>query len=102
MGSQHERRDRARIYAEILEKIRRASDADEKLTITRVQTELNVPFVRFREYIDDLKKKKLIIIETKIALTERGLEYLKEYGKVREFLEKFGMIRPIEDDDQIN
>jgi len=28
-----------------------------------------------------------------MALTEKGIQYLKEYRKVREFLEKFGMIR---------
>jgi hypothetical protein len=26
-------------------------------------------------------------------LTEKGIQYLKEYRKVREFVEKFGMIK---------
>lgn len=102
MAADHpERRDRARIYAEILENILHASSAGEKPTITRIQTKVNVPFVRFREYINDLEKKNLIKIETEIVLTEKGIEYLKEYRKVREFLERFGMIRK-EDNDQTN
>jgi predicted transcriptional regulator len=65
-----------------------------KATLTGIQTKVNVPFVRFKEYIADLEKKGLLKkIETEIALTEKGVQYLKEYRKVREFLEKFGMIR---------
>ena len=94
-----ERRDRARIYAEILENIHHAYLAGERPTITKIQNKVNVPFVRFKEYIDDLENKDLIKLETDITLTEKGIQYLKEYKKVRDFLERFGLIRPKEDDD---
>ena len=71
-----------------------------KATATGIQTKVNVPFVRFKEYIEDLEKKGLLIkTETEIALTERGIQYLEEYRKVREFLEKFGMISDRKTDD---
>ena len=71
-------------------------------TITGIQTKVNVPFVRFKEYVEDLEKKGLLKkIETEISLTEKGIQYLNEYRKVREFLEKFGMIKK-EDKDQTN
>jgi hypothetical protein len=33
------------------------------------------------------------------VLTEKGIQYLKEYKKVRDFLERFGLIRAKEEDD---
>ena len=100
--SSHERRDRVRIYADILENIYFLYSSGKRPTITGIQTKVNVPFVRFKEYVEDLEKKGLLKkIESEISLTEKGIQYLKEYRKVREFLEKFGMIKK-EDKDQAN
>ena len=100
--SSHERRDRVRIYADILENIYFLYSSGKRPTITGIQTKVNVPFVRFKEYVEDLEKKELLKkVETEISLTEKGIQYLKEYRKVREFLEKFGMIKK-EDKDQTN
>jgi predicted transcriptional regulator len=45
------------IYAEILGNIRSALRNGEKPTITRIQLKVNVPFVRFKEYWEDLKEE---------------------------------------------
>jgi predicted transcriptional regulator len=83
-----------RIYADILENIYFLYSSGKRPTITGIQTKVNVPFVRFKEYVEDLEKKELLKkVETEISLTEKGIQYLKEYRKVREFLEKFGMIK---------
>jgi predicted transcriptional regulator len=86
------------IYAEILANIRSALQNGEKPTITRIQIKVNVPFVRFKEYWDDLKTKGLVSTESEISLTKEGERYLEEYLKVREFLKEFGFIREDEDD----
>lgn len=88
-----EKRDRARIYADILEHILVASLKGEKLKITRIQDKGNVPFGRFKEYITDLQGKGLLQIEPEIVLTQKGVNYIEEYRRVKEFLEKFGLIR---------
>jgi predicted transcriptional regulator len=72
----------------------------EKSTITRIQLKVNVPFVRFKEYWEDLKARGLINADSEISLTKEGERYLGEYHKVREFLEEFGFIK--EDDDTKN
>jgi predicted transcriptional regulator len=59
---------------------------------------VNVPFVRFKEYWDDLKARGLISAESGISLTKEGERYLEEYHKVRQFLEEFGFIKEEEDD----
>ena len=90
------------IYAEILGIIRSALRNEEKPTITRIQLKVNVPFVRFKEYWDDLKVRGLINAESEISLTKEGERYLEEYRKVREFLEEFGFIKEEEEDDDDN
>jgi predicted transcriptional regulator len=87
------------IYAEILENIRSALRNGEKPTITRIQLKVNVPFVRFKEYWEDLKARGLINAESEISLTKEGERYLEEYHKVREFLKEFGFIKE-EDEDE--
>lgn len=54
---------------------------------------MNVPFVRFKEYWDDMKARGLIIVESEVSLTKQGERYLEEYQKVKEFLEEFGFIK---------
>jgi predicted transcriptional regulator len=87
------------IYAEILGNIRSALQNGEKPTITRIQLKVNVPFVRFKEYWEDLKARGLINAESEISLTKEGERYLEEYHKVREFLKEFGFIKE-EDEDE--
>ena len=90
------------IYAEILGNIRSALRNGEKPTITRIQLKVNVPFVRFKEYWEDLRARGLINTESEISLTKEGERYLEEYHKVREFLEEFGFIKEEEEDDTKN
>lgn len=46
---------------------------------------LNVPFDRLKSYISELEDLGLIENRT-LVLTEKGKEYLREYGKVLDFL----------------
>jgi predicted transcriptional regulator len=88
------RRDRARIYDEILEYIQERSLQYKKpSTITQVQLKTNVPFVRFKEYLEDLQRKDLVKYdENQIQITPKGIQYLSEYRKVKNFMEKFGFV----------
>ncbi|MGH9924036.1 MAG: winged helix-turn-helix domain-containing protein [Nitrososphaeraceae archaeon] len=88
------RRDRARIYYEILEFIQERSLQHRKpSTITQVQMKTNVPFVRFKEYLQDLQRKDLIKYnENQINITLKGVQYLSEYKRVKAFLEIFGLV----------
>lgn len=64
-----------------------------KPTITRIQITVNVPFVRFKEYWDDMGARGLISAESDVSITKQGERYLDEYQKVKEFLEEFGFIK---------
>lgn len=62
-------------------------------TITQVQMKTNVPFVRFKKYLQDLQRKDLVKYnENQINITLKGVQYLNEYKRVNAFMEKFGLV----------
>jgi predicted transcriptional regulator len=86
------RRGRFEIYADIMLAIKEDALRNGEARATRVQTMSNVPYSRFKEYLEVLRSKGLLsIVETTIALTPAGLAYLKDYEKVKEFLITFGL-----------
>jgi Winged helix-turn-helix len=59
--------------------------------VTRIQNRANVPFVRFKEYVEELRRIGLVGAEPVLTITEQGLRYIEEYRRVRAFLEQFGL-----------
>jgi predicted transcriptional regulator len=84
------RRDKMKIYGDLL-LILDSESTTEKIVITRVQTRINVPFMRLKKYIADLKELNLIEDETSLVLTEKGKQYLNEYQTVLDFMKRMGM-----------
>ncbi|MBS7610445.1 hypothetical protein KEJ19_07835 [Candidatus Bathyarchaeota archaeon] len=80
------RRDRVRIYADILKAIWQESEGDRRVKITRVQYSVGVPFDRFKGYIAELQELGLIKAEGTLALTDRGKEFLVNWSRILETL----------------
>ena len=84
------RRARPQIFAEILKAITEEAQAGGEVKITRIQSRVYVPFDRFKEYLAEMRKRGLIE-ESSMKITEKGLNYLEHYRSVKEFLERFGL-----------
>jgi predicted transcriptional regulator len=84
------RRDKMKIYGDLL-LILDAEPPNEKIVITKVQSRINVPFIRLKKYIADLKELNLIEDETSLALTKKGKQYLEEYQTILDFMKRMGM-----------
>jgi predicted transcriptional regulator len=84
------RRDRFKIYGDILSALN-IQPKSEKIVLTRIQAQVNVPFDRLKIYISELKELDLIQKETDLTLTEKGKEYLSEYTKILEFMKRMGL-----------
>jgi predicted transcriptional regulator len=84
------RRDKMKIYGDFL-LILSTESATEKIIITKVQSRINVPYVRLKKYISDLKELDLIEDESSLKLTEKGKQYLEEYQNVLDFMKRMGM-----------
>jgi predicted transcriptional regulator len=84
------RRDRMKIYGDLLS-ILYADSKEEKIVLTRVQVQINVPFDRLKNYISELASLGLISDETTLRVTEKGKQYLSEYENVLDFMKRMGI-----------
>jgi predicted transcriptional regulator len=92
MSQRFERRDRLRIYSEIVRIIADEVRHEGQAKITRVQTRVNVPYVRFKEYLDDLIALGLVEMAESIRLTGKGEEFLREYTRMLDFYRRIGLM----------
>ena len=84
------RRDRMKIYGDLLS-ILYTENKEEKIVLTRIQVQIKVPFDRLKNYISELNDLGLIHDETSLKLTEKGKQYLTEYGNVLDFMKRMGI-----------
>jgi predicted transcriptional regulator len=84
------RRDKMKIYGDLLS-VLSDEGKNEKIVLTRVQIQINVPFDRLKKYIFELIELGLIQDETSPKLTEKGKQYLREYDSVLEFMTRMGI-----------
>ena len=84
------RRDKLKIYGDILSALN-FQKPTEKVVLTRIQVQVNVPFDRLKNYISELRELGLIQDETSLSLTEKGKQYLSEYRKILEFMKRMGL-----------
>ena len=64
---------------------------------TRVSGSVNVPYDRFRIYLNELLQKELVNVRKDetgedISLTEKGVEFLHRYDAIEDFMKMFGLI----------
>jgi predicted transcriptional regulator len=69
----------------------RAESTKGRIVLTHVQQKANVPFDRLKEYISELQELSLIQDEAMPKLTEKGLQYIAEYEKVVDFMNRMGL-----------
>ena len=84
------RRDRLKIYGDILLVLSDLS-REEKIVLTHVQVQIGVPFDRLKIYMSELNNLGLIEDQTSFKLTEKGKQYIVEYGKVLDFMKRMGL-----------
>jgi predicted transcriptional regulator len=84
------RRDKLKIYSDLLS-VLSTETREEKIVLTHVQVQIGVPFDRLKIYISELNNLGLIQDQTSLKLTEKGKQYIVEYGKVRDFMKRMGI-----------
>jgi predicted transcriptional regulator len=85
------RRDRLKIYGDLLSALRKSETNGQKVVLTHVQVQINVPFDRLKSYIKELRELGFIEDETSFKLTEKGRKYLVEYEKIIDFMKQMGL-----------
>ncbi len=85
------RRDKMKIYGDLLSILQAERSDTERIVLIRVQTKLNVPFDRLKNYLADLEALNLIEDQISYRLTQKGNQYLKEYQMLVDFMERMGI-----------
>ena len=84
------RRDKLKIYGDLLSALN-SETKTEKIVLTRVQLQINVPFDRLKKYVSEIAELGLIQNENELQLTIKGKQYLREYERVLEFMKRMGL-----------
>ena len=84
------RRDKLKIYGDLLSVLDKESKTN-KIVLTHIQTQINVPFDRLKSYLTELEDLGLIQNEPSHKLTRKGRDYLKEYEKILFFMKRMGL-----------
>ena len=85
------RRDKMKIYGDLLGTLKSEQNNMDKIVLTHIQTKMNVPFDRLKNYISDLENLELIEDQVGYNLTQKGKQYLDEYKKILDFMERMGI-----------
>jgi predicted transcriptional regulator len=85
------RRDKMKIYGDLLSTLKSEQNKMDKIILTRIQNKMNVPFDRLKNYISDLENLELIEDQVGYNLTQKGKQYLDEYKKILDFMERMGI-----------
>jgi predicted transcriptional regulator len=84
------RRDKFKLYGDLLSAIYHYPTT-EKIVLSQIQVKINVPFDRLKTYITEIKELDLIQDETSLKLTEKGIQYLRMYHKILDFMKRMGL-----------
>ena len=84
------RRDKFKLYGDLLSAIY-YYPTSEKIVLTQIQLKINVPFDRLKTYIAELAELGLIMDDTSLKLSKKGIEYLRMYKKILDFMKRMGL-----------
>jgi predicted transcriptional regulator len=87
------RRDRMKIYADILSVIadKESKKNRHEILLTHIQLMTHVPFDRLKTYISELEQLGLIRTGQSLEITEKGKQFLTEYEKILDFMKRMGL-----------
>ncbi|MBT6690495.1 hypothetical protein HN903_02160 [archaeon] len=82
------KRERLEVIHDILTTINKSK----QIRPTKLLHKSNLSPQMFKQYIEELTKKKFIIkSETEFSLTNKGKEFLTEYRTILSFIDNFGL-----------
>lgn len=86
-----ERRHKLQIYHDILSAIQEEAMNEDGAKPTRIQHLSNMSYDKLMRYLDELDAKKMINKASTLSLTDQGREFLKQYEKIKDLIERMGL-----------
>ena len=81
-----DRRSKIQIFFDIVSAIIDDTQNNESISPTRIQFKCNTSYDKLTKYLEEMAKKGIIENEKSIAVTEKGMQFHKDYSRINELI----------------
>ena len=81
-----ERRSKIQIFFDIVTAVIDDAQNNESVSPTRIQTKCNTSYDKLTKYLEEMEKRGMVEREKSIAITEKGMEFHKDYSRINELM----------------
>ena len=81
-----ERRTKTQIFFEVITAVIDDAQNNESVSPTRVQNKCNTSYDKLTKYLEEMEKRGMIEKEKSIIVTERGMEFHKDYSRINDLI----------------
>ena len=81
-----ERRSKIQIFFAIVTAVIDDAQNNESVSPTRIQTKCNTSYDKLTKYLEEMEKRGMVEREKSIAITEKGMEFHKDYSRINELI----------------
>ena len=81
-----ERRARTQILFDIITAVIDDTQNNESVSPTRIQIKCNTSYDKLTKYLEEMEKRGMIEKEKSITVTEKGMEFHKDYSRINELI----------------
>ena len=83
-----DRRSKIQIFFDIVTAIIDDTQNNESVSPTRIQFKCNTSYDKLTKYLEEMEKKEIIQKEKSISVTEKGMQFHKDYSRINELINK--------------
>jgi len=81
-----ERRAKTQIFFDIITAVIDDTQNNESVSPTRIQIKCNTSYDKLTKYLEEMEKRGMVEKEKSIAITEKGIEFHKDYSRINELI----------------
>ena len=81
-----ERRAKTQIFFDIITAVIDDTQNNESISPTRIQIKCNTSYDKLTKYLEEMEKRGMVEKEKSIAITEKGMEFHKDYSRINELI----------------
>ena len=81
-----ERRAKTQIFFDIITAVIDDTQNNESVSPTRIQIKCNTSYDKLTKYLEEMEKRGMVEREKSIAITEKGMEFHKDYSRINELI----------------
>ena len=83
-----DRRSKIQIFFDIITAVIDDTQNNESVSPTRIQFKCNTSYDKLTKYLEEMEKKEIIQKEKSISVTEKGMQFHKDYSRINELINK--------------